>query len=110
MAPKHVARSTVFISVDGTAKVYRTPDEVPIPPSRSGWNSATILIADRRGRDEVARALYGAPAALQFRFLGSPEDQTPGETKASGFPYRRWIGALLLPASALLVWLLFASK
>src|SRR5689334_22843820 len=51
-----VQTSTVLISVDGADLVYRSVDEVPVPlrtrllKSTNGANSATILIADRRGR------------------------------------------------------------
>lgn len=44
--------------------------------STNGFNSATILIADRRGREEVRRALKGMPSALRTRFarpLETPE-------------------------------------
>ena len=35
--------------------------------STNGIHSATILIADRRGRDEIARALDGLPTEFQSK-------------------------------------------
>jgi hypothetical protein len=55
--------STVLISAGGEDLVYRSVDEVPprlrsrLMRSTSSGNSGTILIADRRGRKEIARAM-----------------------------------------------------
>jgi hypothetical protein len=61
--------SAVLISAQGTDMVYRSMDEVPRPwrskllQSTSSANSATILIADRRGREELARVMRSLPGA-----------------------------------------------
>jgi hypothetical protein len=61
--------STVLISSGGEDLVYRSVDEVPprlrtrLMRSTSSSNSGTILIADRRGRKEIARAMRKVPAA-----------------------------------------------
>jgi hypothetical protein len=53
--------------------VYRSVDDVPgalrrqLLKSTNGPHSATILIADRRGRREIARAMRGAPAPVRRR-------------------------------------------
>ena len=55
--------SSVLISTSGSDRVYRSVDEVPaglrtrLLKSTNSPNSATILIADRRGRKEIARAV-----------------------------------------------------
>jgi hypothetical protein len=60
--------STVLISSGGEDLVYRSVDEVPprlrtrLMRSTSSSNSGTILIADRRGRKEIARAMRKVPA------------------------------------------------
>jgi hypothetical protein len=60
--------STVLISVGGEDLVYRSVDEVPprlrtrLMRSTTSSNSGTILIADRRGRKEIARAMRRTPA------------------------------------------------
>jgi hypothetical protein len=74
--------STIFISKGDRTRVYRSVGEIPqelrkeLEASTNGFNSATILIADRRGREEVRRALKGMPSALRTRFaprLEAPE-------------------------------------
>jgi hypothetical protein len=58
--------STVLIAAGRANMVYRSVAEVParlrtrLAKSTSGANSATILIADRRGRREIAKALRGS--------------------------------------------------
>lgn len=55
--------SSVLIVTQGAELVYRSMDEVPhtlrtkLLKSTNGTNSATILIADRRGREEIARVM-----------------------------------------------------
>jgi hypothetical protein len=51
--------------------------------STKGLNSATILIADRRGRDQIARAIRNLPAEAQDRLSrlmpagkGEPEPES----------------------------------
>ncbi|MEO5924599.1 MAG: hypothetical protein ABIR70_12310 [Bryobacteraceae bacterium] len=73
--------STIFISKGDHTRVYRSVGEIPeglrkeLEQSTNGFNSATILIADRRGREEVRRALKGMPSALRRRF--APAMETP---------------------------------
>src|SRR5690242_2730020 len=65
--------STVLISMGGADRVYRSVADVPAPlrtrllKSTNGANSATILIADRRGRKEIARAMRKLPNPAQRR-------------------------------------------
>ena len=69
--------STVLISADGADRVYRSVDEVPYPlrhrllKSTNSGNSATILIADRRGRQEIAKAMRKLPGTGQRRLMQS---------------------------------------
>ena len=71
--------STIFIAKGGKTQVFRSVGEIPqnlrkeLEDSTNGFNSATILIADRRGREEVRRALKGMPSALRSRFAPSLE-------------------------------------
>ena len=65
--------STIFIATSDATRVYRSVGEVPphlrrrLEESTSGSNSATILIADKRGREELVRALQGLPSEVQSR-------------------------------------------
>jgi hypothetical protein len=67
--------ATVLISTGGADLVYRSVDEVPaqlrtrLIKSTNGSNSATILIADRRGRKEIAKAMQSLPASAQKRLI-----------------------------------------
>jgi hypothetical protein len=69
--------STVLISAAGTDRVYRSVDEVParlrsrLLKSTNGANSATILIADRRGRKEISKAMRKLPGPAQRRLRQS---------------------------------------
>jgi hypothetical protein len=67
--------STILIATRIRDHVYRSVEEVPAPlrtqllKSTNGTNSATILIADSRGRREIARALRHLPGAAQRRLM-----------------------------------------
>ena len=69
--------STVLISTGASDLVYRSVEEVParlrtkLLKSTNGANSATILIADRRGRKEVAKAMRNLPGPAQRRLMKS---------------------------------------
>ena len=69
--------STVLISTSGTERVFRSVDDVPaglrtrLLKSTNGANSATILIADRRGRQEIAKAMRNLPGPVQKRWMQS---------------------------------------
>jgi len=109
--------STVLISADGADLVYRSVDEVPaglrtrLLKSTNGHNSATILIADRRGRKEIARAMRKLPGNAQRRMVHSVLSGGPGGDGTGPFgwltPGRRkgiaaGVGALAL---AVVAWL-----
>ncbi|MBZ5580215.1 MAG: hypothetical protein LAP40_26950 [Acidobacteriia bacterium] len=76
--------STVLISADGADLVYRSMEEVPDPlrnrllQSTNSPNSATILIADRRGRQEIAKAMRHLPGTGQRRLMHSILGNTAG--------------------------------
>jgi hypothetical protein len=111
-----VKTSTIFISKGARTRVYRSVSEVPqrlrkeLEESTNGFNSATILIADRRGRKEILRALQGLPSALRTRLAASltPSQDPSGEPKASRplarFLRRNWPELLLPGAVGLLLW------
>jgi hypothetical protein len=72
-----VKTSTIFIAKGGRTHVYHSVNDVPphlrkqLEDSTNGFNSATILIADRRGREEIVRALNGLPSGLRSRLASS---------------------------------------
>ncbi len=103
--------STVLIAAGRTRSVYRSVEEVPqalrnrLVKSTNSSNSATILIADRRGRQEIARAMRSLPGPSQRRLMRSilgaagsrelPEWLTPARRRAI-------IGAVVLAAAAVI--------
>ena len=68
-----VKSSTIFVAEGQTTQVFRSLNEMPaglrrkLEKSTNGIHSATILIADQRGRHEIARALNGLPTEFQTR-------------------------------------------
>ena len=85
-----VKTSTIFIAKGGKTQVYRSVSEVPprlrkeLEESTNSFNSATILIADRRGRKEVAKAMRTLPGPTRRRLIRSALDS--GATSAA-----RWL-------------------
>ena len=114
-----VKTSTIFIAKGGRTRVYQSVDEVPaklrrqLEESTNGFNSATILIADRRGRAEIVRALNGLPSGLRSRLATSlaPKAKVAEKAKATlsalGFLRRNWAEILLPGAVGVIVWLAF---
>jgi len=107
--------STVMISAGGADLVYRSVDEVPaslrtqLLKSTNGANSATILIADQRGRKEIAKAMRKLPSPAQRRLVHSI---LGAETSPPAMPWltasRKWtILALVALVTAILVALVF---
>ena len=122
-----VKTSTIFIAKGGRTRVFRSVEEVPpklrkeLEESTNSFNSATILIADRRGREEIVRALNGMPSSLRTRLASSlapkraasdsapdvaPEQPEFAE-RAILFLRRNWVEILLPGAVGVIVWLAF---
>jgi predicted amidophosphoribosyltransferase len=103
--------STILISADDIDGVYRSMQDVPEPLRKrllrttNGVNSRIILIADRRGRQEIAKALKKLPGASQRRLsnsllTGNTPPALPKLTIAQA------VGILLAGATGLLAWLI----
>ena len=109
--------STILISADDAEGVFRSVEELPEPlrkkllRSTNSVNSRTILIADRRGRQEIARALRKLPGAAQQRLKNSLS--TGGLGGAGRLPklsMPQVVGMLLAGASSVLVWLILSHN
>lgn len=108
--------STILISADNTEGVYRSVEDVPEPlrkkllRSTNSLNSRTMLIADRRGRQEIARALKKLPGASQRRLSNalSGKAATPVSFPKIGVPQA--IGILLAGAAGVAVWMIFSHN
>lgn len=75
MTTHTIRTSTIFISQGTRNEVYNSLDEIPadlrrkLLESTTGANSATIVIADRAGREQIVRALRGMPSQVQARMV-----------------------------------------
>jgi hypothetical protein len=105
--------STVLISSGDAELVYRSVDEVPsglrtrLLQSTSGGNSGTILIADRRGRKEITKAMGTLPHAAQRQvvqaILSAQSGSSPREWLAPGRKHGM-VAVVMLAALAAIVW------
>jgi len=110
MAQLTARSSTIFIATGRETRVYRSVEDVP-PELRQklvsctrGINSATILIADKHGREELVRTLQGRPSDVECRLLESlrasrPEPEPPSPEQKSRLQSLRTILELLLPVA-----------
>jgi hypothetical protein len=111
--------STIFISVGNKTEVYRSVEDVPpslrkkLEQSTNSINSATILIADRKGKEEIVRAIRGLPSSLRSRLTTSLRKEARKQSRAGErwtFFLQDWAEILLPAAIGLAVWLLFSSR
>ena len=107
--------STVLISSGGADLVYRSVEEIPpglrtrLLKSTGGRNSGTILIADRRGRQEISKSAGklpdAAPGQLVKAILGGRDGSSLAEWLKPG--QRRGMAAVLvLLVLAVAAWVL----
>ncbi len=104
--------STILISADNTEGVYRSVEDVPEPLRKkllrttNSLNSRTMLIADRRGRQEIARALKKLPGASQRRLSNALAGQPskPASFPKVGLPQA--IGILLAAVAGVAAWVI----
>src|SRR5689334_10002176 len=112
--------STIFIATSDETRVYRSVGEVPphlrrrLEESTSGSNSATILIADKRGREELVRALQGLPSEVQSRLATTLRTNQKRQAAMSPRKKRRkqlrlWLEILAPVAVGATVWLLTST-
>lgn len=69
--------STIVVGSGNTVRTYRSAGEMPPAVQRkmdealSGENSATLLIADERGRQEILKSLRGQETDLDSRLISA---------------------------------------
>jgi hypothetical protein len=113
--------STIFIATGEETHVYRSVREVPahlrqrLEESTSGTNSATILIADKRGREELVRALQGLPSEVQSRLATTLRANQKRQAALSPKSKHRkqmrlWLEILAPVAVGFTVWLLTSAR
>jgi len=111
--------STIFISVGNKTEVFRSVEDVPpslrkrLEQSTNGINSATILIADRKGKEEIVRAIRGLPSGLRSRLTTSLHKESRQQPRALDrwiLLSQQWAETLLPAVLGLAVWLLYSAK
>jgi len=110
--------STIFVSIGDRTKVYHSMEEVPprlrrrLEESTSGMNSATILIADRNGREELMKALQGESNHLQFRVATPPEEPPAAPSRLRAFWDKNctWVEITGIGLAGLAIWSFFLWK
>jgi hypothetical protein len=125
MAVLTAKSSTIFVATGEGTSVYRSIKEIPGPlrrklqESMQGMHSATILIADKRGRDELIRALQGQPSNVQSRLIDAHRSQQQKEqprVEAKPKPrtglstLRNWLELLLPVAVGASLWFFIESR
>jgi len=109
-----VKTSTIFVSVGEETHVYRSMGEVPAPlrkkleQSTTGINAATILIADKNGREEIVRAIRGLPTGLEGHVKTSLRSNAPAPPLWKN--WNAWLELLLPGLVGLLIWLAFTAR
>jgi hypothetical protein len=111
--------STIFISVGDKTEVYRSVADVPPPlrkkleQSTNSINSATILIADRKGKEEIVRAIRGLPSGLRSRLTTSLRKEARQESQILDrwtLACQDWAEVVLPAVIGLAVWLLYSAR
>ncbi|SRR6266566_563430 len=102
-----VTTSTILIASGERRRVYRSVEEVPdalkreLIRSTNGLNSATIVIADRQGRKEIAKAIRNLPGLAMSR-----RDE-PVASRRVWQVVLQTIGVLVVVGAGALVWFIF---
>ena len=111
--------STVLISTERTDRVYRSVDDVPLRlrnrllKTTNSANSATILIADRKGRKEIDKAMRKLPATSQRRMAHSLLSGGEPSVDPLGWltpALRKWIAAAIALLAVLVTVAVFLYK
>jgi hypothetical protein len=107
--------STILISVGDRTRIFRSVSEIPpslrrkLLESTSGANSATVLIADEGGRQQIMRSLQGETTGLNSPLLGSLMKRA-AIARGGRLNWRHVVEIMLLGGIGLCLWLLAAWK
>jgi hypothetical protein len=105
--------STILIAMGEETRVFRSVDEIPpelrekLLESTRGMNSATILIADRGGREEILRALHSKQPEFSRRLaasLVSHQAAVRGRWRKAGIQWRYIGGAIVVGCLGYFLW------
>ena len=123
MNPTTVKTSTIFVAEGNKTQVFRSLDEMPsdlrrrLEKSTSGIHAATILIADRRGRDEIARAMSGLPTDFQSKVAAQVSDRRRAADREIAFTetvrrivFSKWVRYGVPAAIGVSIWMMFQMR
>ena len=112
--------STIFIATGAELRVYRTLEEIPpglrrkMQQTTRGVNAGTILIADKRGREELVRALDAQPVPVERRLadtvLQLPPEPPQAKKRIELASLRTWLELLLPVAIGASLWFFIESR
>jgi hypothetical protein len=109
--------STIFVSVGRHTHVYKSVGDMPaslrmrLEKTTGGANSATIVIADRRGKEELVRAIQGQPSSIPLRLMDRARRRRATRTRIDRVTARRYYLEIgLLAILALLLWTIAVWK
>lgn len=103
-----IKRRTIFISEGDETSVYSCESEMSpelrrkLDRATTGTNAATLLIADKNGREELKRAMQGLPTKLRVR---RRIKELPAANR-----YLHWVEIGVLGTIGLAVWAVFYLK
>ena len=109
-----VKTSTIVVSVGEETHVYRSLRDMPPPlrkkleESTTGINAATILIADKKGREEIVRAIRGLPTGLEGRVRTALRAKAQPASRLRN--WNTWLELILPGVVGLLIWLAFTAR
>lgn len=113
--------STIFIATDSDTRVYHSVSDIPaglrrkLEETTQSQNSATILIADKRGKEELVRALQGEQSSVHCRLADTirtrkTERNLLEKRQATVRLIRRWLEFLIPLAIGGSLWFLIESR
>lgn len=112
--------STIVVGSGARPRSFRSLDELPehlrkrLDDATGGENSATLLIADERGRQEILKSLRGQKSALDSRLISSLSARLREQRQQAAPRFRlskrSWLEIGLLAVIAVTLWLLAAGR
>lgn len=111
--------STILISADQTEAVFHSIYDLPenlrkrFLDSTTGLDATTVLIADRRGKEELAKAIRKLPPRNQRRLLPLIMGGDSGASASRSLFHMsvpQLVGMLLAGTAGVLVWLILSHN
>ena len=112
-----IKTSTIFVSVGRHTQVYKSVGELPaslrtrLEKTAEEGNSATIVIADRRGKEELVRAIQGQPSSIPLRVTETARRKREHRARIDRARARRYyLEIALIAILAALLWAIAVWK